>query len=141
MRMRVRRLFIALALLSCVLAGGVAWLLLTGDTSITVENATSIEPGMTLAHVEAMLGGPPRDETTGPVERLEPPEFAEPNARGTRWRNAIVELRSDVLLWESDQARVWVHFDEAGRVTDHQVFPMRRAPESPVAMFRRWLHL
>jgi outer membrane protein assembly factor BamE (lipoprotein component of BamABCDE complex) len=57
-----RRLLLALALLTCVLAGGVAWLLLARETAITRENAAKIENGMTQAEVEAILGGPARND-------------------------------------------------------------------------------
>ena len=36
-------------------------------TAITEENAAKLRPGMTLAEVEAILGGPARIETTGPT--------------------------------------------------------------------------
>lgn len=74
-----RLLLLALPVGLLVLAIGVG--LLWPRTAITRENAAKIEPGMTLAEVEAKLGGPARDETTGPVEREEPPEFAPPDAR------------------------------------------------------------
>jgi hypothetical protein len=43
-----------------------AWLYLT-RTAITEDTAIRIRPGMTLAEVEAILGGPARDESTGPL--------------------------------------------------------------------------
>jgi hypothetical protein len=134
-------LFGLLAAVAAVVGIAVAAWLLWPGSAITRENAADIREGMTLAEVEAMLGGPARDETTGPVEREEPPEFAEPDARGIRWRITFLDMRSGVHRWESDQARVWVHFDDAGRATDCHVFPMRRVQESPLAMVRRWMHL
>ncbi len=134
-----RLLLLALPVGLLVLAIGVG--LLWPRTAITRENAAKIEPGMTLAEVEAKLGGPARDETTGPVEREEPPEFAPPDARGIRWRITFTDMRSGLQRWESDQARVWVHFDENGRVTDCREFPMHRVEEGPLDMLRRWLGL
>jgi hypothetical protein len=136
-----RRLFLALGLLACVLAGGAAWVHWRTPTAINHENAAKIQGGMTLAEVETILGGPARDETTGPVEREEPPEFAPPDARGIRWRIAFADMRAGLQRWESDQARVWVHFDENGFVTDCREFQMRRVEESPLDMLRRWLRL
>ena len=46
------------------------------------------------------------------------------------------------VLWESDRVKVWVHFDDAGLVTDYECFPrFRRTDESPLDMLRRWLGL
>lgn len=135
-----RRLLLALFAVVMLLVLGV-WLHWTKPFSaITRENAAKIKDGMTLAEVEAILGGPPRDETTGPVIREEPPEFAPPDARGRSFRITIVNLRQH-LEWHSDQVRIWVHFDSHGRVTDFTHFPTHRAEESPLALLRRWLHL
>ncbi len=118
-----------------------AWTVWPTATAITADNAARIKQGMTLAEVEAILGGPARDETTGPVERIEPPEFALPDARGIAWRITIADLRPALQRWESDQARVWIHIDAEGRVTDCQVFPMQRAKEGALAALCRWLRL
>jgi hypothetical protein len=129
---------------SAAVAGGLAvtaWAMWPPATAITADNAASIKLGMTLAEVEAILGGPARDEATGPVERIEPPDFAPPDSRGIRGRITIIDMRAGVQRWDSDHARVWVHFDQSGLVTDSQVFPLRRREESTVAMIRRWLHL
>src|SRR5690242_5130368 len=62
-----RRRFLALGLCVCVLlTGSVLWLLLP-RTAITRENAALIQVGMTRAKVQAILGGPPRNDTSGPV--------------------------------------------------------------------------
>ena len=53
-----RRLILVATLL---LAAGV-WLARPASTQITMENASRIKEGMTLAEVEAILGGPARDE-------------------------------------------------------------------------------
>src|SRR3954465_7795793 len=60
-----RRLCIALGLLGCLLIAGCAAWLLSPRTAITQENAARIPAGMTLAEVEAILGGAGRDESTG----------------------------------------------------------------------------
>src|SRR5436305_330604 len=61
---RRRLLLLSLAAIAVVLM--VAWLLWP-RTGITRENARRIELGMTLAEVEAILGGPARDESSGPL--------------------------------------------------------------------------
>ena len=137
---RRRVLLLGSVAVAAVLAVAV-WVVWPTATAITADNAARIKEGMTSAEVEAILGGPARDETTGPVERIEPPEFAPPDSRGVAWRITIADLRPDLQRWESDQARVWVHYDLEGRVNDCQVFPVRRAPESALAALRRWLGL
>jgi hypothetical protein len=111
------------------------WLVWPAATAITADNATRIKEGMTHSEVEAILGGPARDDTAGPVERMEPPEFAPPDARGISWRITIADLRAGIQRRESDHARVWVHFDENGLVTDCQVFLLRRTKEGALAYF------
>jgi hypothetical protein len=58
---RRRLLILAVAGTVVMLAVG-AWLFWP-RTAITRENAAKIQRGMTLAEVEAILGGPARDET------------------------------------------------------------------------------
>jgi hypothetical protein len=64
--MTCRRLLV-LGLPAGLVALAVAAWLLWPRTAITRENAAKIQPGMTLAEVEAFLGGPARDESTGPL--------------------------------------------------------------------------
>jgi hypothetical protein len=61
-----RRRLLPLAVLGAVivLAIGV-WLVWPQPSAITGENVAKIKVGMTLAEVEAILGGPARDETNG----------------------------------------------------------------------------
>jgi hypothetical protein len=89
---------------------------------------------MTLAEVEAMLGGAARDDATGPVE-IEPIEIV------------VVQPVSDLDLdggrhdWKSDHVLVEVVFDRNSHVADVFVIPMRRTNESPLDMIRRLLRL
>src|SRR6266478_2347267 len=106
MRSRTRRLLLLALATVAVLVAGVC--LLWPQSAITRENAEMIWEGMTLAEVEAILGGPARDETTGPVIREEPPEFAPPDASGRSFRITILDMRPH-LEWHSDQVRIWVH--------------------------------
>ena len=43
------------------------WLLWPRESAITEENIASIQIGMTRAQVEAILGGPARDESDGRI--------------------------------------------------------------------------
>jgi outer membrane protein assembly factor BamE (lipoprotein component of BamABCDE complex) len=147
MRVR-RRLFIVLSLLACLLlAGYVAWLLWP-RTAITRENAALIRQGMTVAEVEAILGGPARDETTGPCTLDYGEQAVEGDTAARRARRARL-LRLSYLqlnharrrshVWASDHVEVFVRVDQAGRVTDCDHVPTRRLYQSPVVMLRRWL--
>jgi len=125
-----RRLFVALGLLAgLMLTGVVAWLLWP-RTAISRENAVTIREGMTLTEVEAILGGPARDETTGPVEV----GFLAQK----RYATATPLQRHQ---WKSDEILVTVECDPEGRVWSCVTTLVRRVDESPIAMFRRWLGL
>src|SRR5258708_7344213 len=58
---------LCLALFACIAAAGIVAFLLLSRSAINRENFEKIAVGMTLAEVETILGGPQRDESTGPV--------------------------------------------------------------------------
>src|SRR5262245_10142275 len=66
MSKRRRRVVGGAALASLGALGLTAWLLWP-RTAITRENGEKIHEGMTQAEVEAILGGPARDEASGPL--------------------------------------------------------------------------
>jgi hypothetical protein len=139
--MITRRRLMVFGLLATLTALGVGgWMLWPQPTAITRENAAKINIGMTVAQVEAILGGPERDDTTGPGIREEPPEFAPPDASGRRYRITFIDTRPR-LEWRSDEVQIWVLVNSDACVTECTWFPMRRAPESPLDKLRRWLHL
>jgi hypothetical protein len=131
-----RRRVLLFGLPTAVAAVAVAVWLLWPRTAITRENAAMIVRGMTLAEVEAVLGGRARTETTGPVEldwNLD---------TGMVVLNELnLESNRPACTWQSDRVSIYVQFSQDGRVTDCQVFPMRRAPESAHDKLRRWLGL
>jgi hypothetical protein len=120
--MRTRRrllLFGLLAALAALTIGG--WFLLS-RSAITYENAHRLKKGMTIAEVEAILGGPARDETG--------------------LRPVVIHQEGRIHCWFSEALliRVSLHFD--GTVMTVEPLPMepiRR--ESLLVMVRRWLHL
>jgi hypothetical protein len=131
-----------------VLALACGWLLWP-RTAITRENAAKIQVGMTMAEVEAILGGPARDEMTGPCV----PDLTE-EERGRAGPSRMSEQRRIDLLvataptaavpwprWRSDRVAVVVLFDTDGRVSDCLSFPVRRVDEGPLDRLRRWLGL
>jgi hypothetical protein len=144
-----RRRFIAASVLICLLAAGaVVALYWPRATAITRANAAAIQKGMTLAEVEAILGGPPRDETTGPVEV----DLSDGNAlvmfltnqRRGGWLSPddlLQHAGRSIRTWQSDRTLVLVYLDADQRVLDVSTTPMRRTEEGVLAMLRRWLHL
>ena|ERR1700730_13070060 len=116
-----RRRLLLFGLLGGSLAFAGAWVLWP-RTAITRENAERIQVGMTVQEVEAILGGPARDET--------------PKRQRLVW---IQSVRPD-LEWNSDQVSVWVHLDADRRVTSCHAIPVPPA-QSPLDMLRRWFGL
>jgi hypothetical protein len=113
-----RFLFLSLAAVVAVLAVGL-WLLWPG-TAITRENAERIEEGMTLADVEAILGGPARNESDLPENFIHdafiPKGFINASfANGDRHETQpYAEKR-----WASSGCVVIVDFDGSWRVIRH----------------------
>jgi hypothetical protein len=97
-----------------------AWLLWP-RTAITPENYEKIQAGMTLAEVEAILGGPARDETAGPP------------------RTAMIQSVRPDREWNSDRVSIWVYLDAEGRVRECRAIPV--PAESGLDRLRRWLGL
>ena len=121
MSRRTRRLMLFCLPAAMVAGLTVAWLSWP-RTAITRENAERIQPGMTLAEVEAILGGPARDE--GPEQRS---------------LVSIQSVRPD-REWNSAQVSVWVFLDVEGRVRECRAIPVPPAP-GPLERLRRWLGL
>jgi hypothetical protein len=116
------------------------WLLLPPLKSpVTRAAFERIRPGMTLAEVEEVLGGPPGHYETGEVDL--------DLSRGTgEFFN--IHLSMEVLLgkrqfrhewWKGDEGLAWVCFDEQGRVVTKEFTPGRRVPSSPWERVRLWL--
>jgi len=116
-------------------------------TPITRGNATRIVEGLSLAEVEGILGGPARDESTGPAVidgghlLADAKRALESRAlERVRWANA--DAAGDpprVQTWLSDHVMVIVQFDADGRVTACDPFPVHPSRESPLDRLRRWL--
>jgi hypothetical protein len=111
-------------------------------TAITRENAAKIRNGMSLADVQALLGGPARDDSTSRLM------FADgPGQLITI--NGKVPLENDAPFpayreWISDTVIVTVIFDENGLVDPEngaKVCEVRPVPEALVEKLRRWLGL
>jgi hypothetical protein len=122
--------------------------LLWPRSAITAKTAEKVRPVTTLAEVEAILGGPARDESTGPTERDDDPGAAGPGGGGVigfAWAlgpslpdGNPCELRK---MWATDHLMVVVDFNGGGRVTAKRTFRTHLVRETLRDRLRRWLGL
>jgi hypothetical protein len=135
----LRLLLFAIPVTLALMLSAAAWFLWP-RTAITPENAAKIKIGMTLAEVEAILGGAARDETTGPVKVHSKPvevdiDFLYP------WPDPWTGPRPRVCTWRSDRATVDLSFAPDGRLLASKHCEMRPVPQSFLDRIRAWLHL
>jgi hypothetical protein len=122
--MKHKRLLLFLGCLAAVLLAGYATLRLTArQHRITRENVQVIEKGMTEDQVEVILGAPAGDYSS---------------KRRFQFRHVLAKRWSG-KFWGSDEAAIWVHFDEAGPVTKVVYGLTEPVNESFLAKLRRWL--
>jgi hypothetical protein len=116
--------------------------LLRPRTAITRENAERIRAGMTIAEVEALLGGPPRDDSTGPVvAEVDPEHGILEEKRLTFYTARWTPERPNVIVqWQSDEVNISVAFTAEGRVDGSGYLRLHRVQESPLDRLSRWLH-
>jgi hypothetical protein len=138
-----RFLFLSLAAIAVGVAVGM-WLLWP-RTVITPDNASRIRQGITIAEVEAILGGPERDESTGPLEHADSGNMLTgPWANGAHFfevkeNRDLARSADDHRLWLSNMAIIGVWFRN-GRVSTFYWLPVRPTP-APITKPRRWLRL
>jgi hypothetical protein len=99
----MRKLFLALFAVALLLFGAGFPLLFPRPSPVTKAAFDQLEVGMTRAEVEAILGGPPGDYTTGPTN---------PNltAIGT------IDPEVEELWWCGDEGEINLGFDVRGVV-------------------------
>jgi hypothetical protein len=110
-------------------------------TAITVGNAAKVHRCMTLAEVEAFLGGPARDESSGIVILAGGPDNSSLNGGSVPVESPFWDgddIVGCIRTWLSDSAAVWVVFDNADAVADVRHRPTCRLHESPLNRLRRW---
>jgi hypothetical protein len=103
---------------------GATWLVWRRPSAINVESAARIREVMTLAEVEAILGGPARDDRSEPSS-IRPGSLLSHDGERNRWM--------------SDVCTITVYFEQDGRVGAFVVDASD--PESPLDMVRRLLGL
>jgi hypothetical protein len=116
-----RRRLLVFSLIATLVGLGVgAWALWPQRTAITRENAAKIQKGMTLAEVEAILGGTARHEL--------PP-------------GSLVTTIGAVVpdaWWQSEDAVVWLNLDSDGRVAEVHCVD-GPSDVDPLSILPRWL--
>jgi hypothetical protein len=133
---RRKRVFLLSLPVALVLLGLAVFRLWPRTTVITPESFAHLRVGMPRAEVEGILGGPPRDESSGPSQMdLSALATDEEKLR------VINEVRAMVILgpeyWISDRIAIWAVFDDAGRLHKVASFPVRRAEETLLQTFGR----
>jgi hypothetical protein len=136
-----RRRLLLFALAGPVVLLGVGAWLLCPRSAITRENAARLRPGMYLAEVEAILGGPARDERTGLVDG----DYADCEYGRfmgwwllDTWDRAHGEQEQE---WASDSVMIRVYLNDSHKVISTYSVNVRRVFQSPLDMLRRWLRL
>jgi hypothetical protein len=144
MATRRRLLMFALPVVAALVVG--MWLLWP-RTVITRDTFDKVQVGMNLAEVEAVLGGPERNESTGPLMG-DSGNDEHDYLQAYIWRVRVFDTmpRTEnpypaVKWWTSDVLMVRVDFDENGQVAARECLPMRRVHEGLFERLRRWLHL
>jgi hypothetical protein len=130
-----RRLLVFGLLAAVVLLSIVAALVLWPRPGITRANATRIQVGMTLAEVEAVLGGPPRDEAVNQ-------NVVDLDIVGQgKLLEAIARMSRHHRQWQSDEVRIYVDFFPEGPVTSCAAAPLGDPDSSLFDRVRRRLRL
>jgi len=129
----------------CLLSAATAfaWIWWSPRTAITPENYERIELGITQMEVEEILGGPARDEATGPLQN------AGEDCDVMKWREWVIRSSGAderpgqpfVRYWFSDELIVECCFDSAGQLTGKECMHVRPYRRSPLQLIADWIHL
>ena len=125
-----RRLLLFGLLIGSLALGASIWSLWP-RSAINLENAAKIQCGMTLADVEAILGGPARDETRGRGVVMYPG----PGMVG--WELFFEDLT--VAEWLSEECGIWIAFEKKRVVKKRVANVTLREEQTILQMFLRWL--
>jgi hypothetical protein len=137
-----RRLFLFAALAALGVASTVAFL--WPRPRVTKESYERIKLGMTRPEVEALLGGPPGDYTSGP-RRPTDDKFVQDVREDVReiWlRPGGTMLLPRHERWQGDAGDLGVSFDPAGRALEKYFLPYEREKQTPLDyLLRSWKRL
>jgi hypothetical protein len=108
-----------------------SWYAMRPVHRINQDTVEEIKEGMTVKEVEAIFGVPAGDYTTRPVLIF---PLGAPPYRPWFYKNPAKS-------WDSNEASILIHFNDAGRVEDAFVCPVLNWDESWWDKIRRWLRL
>jgi len=137
----LRRLLVCGLLSGLLVLGAGAWLLWPRP-GITRANAVKIQPGMTLAAVEAILDGRDRDDASdGPLELDDPVPTQLTQFEYARFKQEAHADTRRVRRWRSDDVTIHVDFDAEEHVLVCRLLLHHRVAACPLDILRRWLRL
>lgn len=116
----VRRCLLFALLTALVVAVVLATMARPRPPAITRDAEARIQAGMTRDELEAMLGGPARDDSTGPTE-------LDPDGRPQVLGHPAPLNMTPISEWISDEVMIRVAFDASGRAEWISTCPLRRA--------------
>jgi hypothetical protein len=134
--------------LGSIVAACLGVYLLLPRTHINHENYEKIQIGMSLAEVEQILGGPARDESSGPLRATDRGDdrHVNPEARVTAFKASFIFFSFDdnppapeSQIWITDWLMVRADLDSEGRVNSRSCLRVRPAVENRLGVLRRWL--
>ncbi len=102
-------------------------------SAINRENEERIQEGMSWDELSVILGGPPRDVSTGPTE-LDPGELI------VRIGRPLPPSVTRIYEWMSDEGMIRVTFDAGGRAEWISTCPLRRTYPGIQPTVRHWLY-
>ena len=129
-----RRLLLFALLSAIVVAAACTAVVRPRPSAITRENEARIRDGMTLDELQAILGGPPRDRSTGPTD-YDPNGVTHVPGRPPPARVTTISE------WISDEVLIRVAFDADGRAEWITTCPLRRTYPGVLPTLRHWLRL
>jgi hypothetical protein len=144
-----RRLFAVTMLGACAtLAVVLALWLIAGKSRIDPHHFQEIEVGMARATVEQVLGGPPRNECSDPVDVWVPRDGKrcsaelQPGVPTLRFFLPADVANGDEAVWVSENSLIAVRFDADGRVVEKYMSDVKLPDgpwRSPIGAIARWL--
>ena len=138
--MNRRRLLLACLVGALTLVSVAVLLIWLSRTAITPANVARIEKGMTLAEVEALLAGAPRNETDLPDNFINDAFVHADPEQLKRGRLLHAQPPLEERRWASHGLVVSVIFDASGRVVQYKEFTFD-VKESWKDKLRRWLRM
>jgi hypothetical protein len=127
-----RRLLLTALLTVLVVAAVLAAMVRPRPSAITRDNEARIHEGMTRDELETILGGPPRDESTGPSDY-------DPNGLTHVPGRPPPPIVTTISEWISDEVMIRVAFDAGGRAEWISTCPLRRTYPGIQPTVQHWL--